>query len=88
MGWNLRSRVIGPYLFESAGNSQGFVGISSGRIKYQVLEKKKTHLAKEDGAPFHFGITVRDSLNDHFTVWKSRRATVEWPARSPSHFPI
>ena len=39
---------------------------------------------QQDGAPPHFGLQVRNFLNDTFTErWIGRREAIEWPPRSP-----
>ncbi|KAJ4438750.1 hypothetical protein ANN_14701 [Periplaneta americana] len=35
-----------------------------------------------DGAPPHFGVEVRDVLNQQFHEWIGRRGTTKWPPRS------
>ncbi|KAJ4436788.1 hypothetical protein ANN_16920 [Periplaneta americana] len=37
---------------------------------------------QQDGAPPHFGVGVRDFLNQQFHEWIGHRGTTEWPPRS------
>jgi hypothetical protein len=44
---------------------------------------------QQDGAPPHFGINVRQFLDNTFPYrWIGRRGAVEWPARSPDLSPL
>ncbi|CAF3776126.1 unnamed protein product [Rotaria sp. Silwood1] len=42
---------------------------------------------QQDGAPPHYGLVVREYLNDTFSHWIGRRETIEWPPRSPDLTP-
>ncbi|KYN16168.1 hypothetical protein ALC57_11579, partial [Trachymyrmex cornetzi] len=42
-----------------------------------------------DGAPCHFGLIVRNLLNNIFPGrWIGRRGPIEWPPRSPDLTPL
>lgn len=42
---------------------------------------------QQDGAPPHYGKTVRDYSDGSFECWIGRRGTVEWCPRSPDLTP-
>ena len=45
-------------------------------------------LFQQYGASPHYGLSVRQWLNDHFpSRWISRRGPTEWPPRSPDLSP-
>ncbi|KFM58912.1 Transposable element Tcb1 transposase, partial [Stegodyphus mimosarum] len=54
------------------------------------LEELQPHVfLQQDGAPPHWGIIVRSSLNDHFTGrWTGRGGPIPWPPRSPDITPL
>lgn len=44
---------------------------------------------QQDGAPPHFGLEVRNFLNEIFPErWIGRRGAIEWPPRSPDLTPL
>jgi hypothetical protein len=43
---------------------------------------------QQDGAPPHYGLIVRNFVNDMFGQWIGRHGTVEWPPHSPDVTPM
>ncbi|GFW85483.1 uncharacterized protein TNCV_145281 [Trichonephila clavipes] len=55
----------------------------------QLQDLQPRVLFQQDGAPPHWGLTVRESLNDSFLQrWIGRDGPIAWPSRSPDLTPL
>lgn len=91
--------IIGPYFIHGNLNSARYLTLLQESIVPDVSRlfpnNNDPNLPAEeiwfqqDGAPPHFGIEVREYLNQTFPGrWIGRRGTIEWPARSPDMTPL
>lgn len=91
--------IIGPYLINGNLNSARYLALLQESIVPDLIRlfpnDNDPNLVAEhiwfqqDGAPPHFGIEVREFLNQTFPGrWIGRRGTIEWPARSPDLNPL
>ena len=92
-------RIIGPYFINGNLNSTRYLVLLQESIVPDLIRlfpnNNDPNLIAEhiwfqqDGAPPHFGIAVRQFLNQTFPDrWIGRRGTIEWPARSPDMTPL
>ena len=56
---------------------------------YPVLRNIDNVIFQQDGAPPHWALVVRDSLNENFpNSWIGRDGPTTWPPRSPDVTPL
>ena len=79
--------------------SNGLIGPFYAQIYEEILKTKLWPLLRDrrdvnellfqqNGASPHYGLSVRQWLNDHFpSRWFGRRGPIEWPSRSPDLSP-
>lgn len=93
------NQIFGPYFFEGNLTAEVYLNF----LRFEVVPALAVLYPNEDdpdiphdgiwfqqdGAPPHFGINVRQYLNDTFpNRWIGRRGPVEWAARSPDLSPL
>ena len=86
-------RVIGPFFFDGKTVTQNnFLKMLNEKIIPEIKERPPrlgTVRFQLDGAPPHWGLSVRDCLNQEFPEkWIGRGGPIPWPARSPDLTPL
>lgn len=85
------NNVIGPFFFEENVPAKTYLQMLKDNIIPEFKEHsaflKKTTIWRQDSAQTHYGIIVRDYLDDTFRDWIGRRGTVEWLPWSPDLTP-
>lgn len=92
-------RLLGPYFFEENLNAARYLDF----LRFELVpalavifpnneDPDMPHPSiwfQQDGAPPHFGVQVRQFLDDMFpNRWIGRRGPFEWPPRSPDLTPL
>ena len=82
--------VIGPFFFEEVTiNQANFLRMLQESILPQVRHRDHAVVFQLDGAPAHWGLDVRASLNTEFPgQWIGRDGPTPWPPRSPDVTPL
>ncbi|XP_046685554.1 uncharacterized protein LOC124371263 [Homalodisca vitripennis] len=88
--------LIGPYFFNGPVNAEHYremlyevlIALENNPLFENVQPVKDRLIWQQDGAPPHYGVIVRDFLNENFNKWIGRRGTIEWPPRSPDITPM
>lgn len=85
-----RTKVYGPFFFDETITSERYLDM----LKNQFLptlsnHEKRNMIFMHDGAPPHWGVKVRDWLDQRFPHrWMGRGSpTMPWPPRSPDMTP-
>lgn len=85
--------LIGPFILPDRLNARHYLSFLQNELP-ELLEDVPIHTRLEmffqhDGAPAHFGLLVRNWLNENFpNRWIGRGGPVNWPARSPDLNPL
>lgn len=85
--------VIGPFFFNEHVNKDTYLAMLQDYLTPILddipLASRMNLWFQQDGAPPHFGLNVRQFLDDQFgNQWIGRRGAVEWPPRSPDLSPL
>uniref|UniRef100_A0A1B6L4Y9 DUF4817 domain-containing protein n=1 Tax=Graphocephala atropunctata TaxID=36148 RepID=A0A1B6L4Y9_9HEMI len=88
--------LIRPYFFDGTVNSLNYLDmlqevlleLENSPLYEHLQPAKEQFIWQQDGAPPHYGLIVRDFLNENFNEWIGRRGTIEWPPRSPDITPM
>ena len=85
----LHNKVIGPFFFAGQTVTQySYLDMLEG-FAYPQLANVQGVIFQQDGAPPHWALRVRRSLNEHFpNRWIGRDGPIPWPARSPDVTPL
>lgn len=85
------SNIIGPFEIVGNLNSETYLELlinEIGPALDSVARENQEVWFQQDGCPAHFGVSVRDYLNQAFpNRWIGRGGTLNWPARSPDLAP-
>jgi Transposase. len=92
-------RILGPYFFEENLTAARYLDFLRFDLVPSLAElfpnnedpdiPEERIWFQQDGAPPHYGVQVREYLNNTFTGrWIGRRGTIEWPPRSPDLTPL
>ena len=83
-------RVIGPFFFSQPTiNQENFLDMLEQFVYPQLNTIQHDIIFQLDGAPPHWGLDVRASLNAHFPDrWIGRSGPTPWPPRSPDLTPL
>lgn len=85
------NQIIGPFEIEGNLNSQTYLQLlmtKVGPALEEVARDNQEIWFQQDGCPAHYGIEVRNFLNDSFpNHWIGRGGAINWPARSPDLAP-
>lgn len=84
-------RIIGPFFVDGNLNADKYLHMLQEEIFPSLLNKDGNFPVyfQQDGTPSHFGIHVRQWLDQQFPdAWIGRRGPVEWPPRSPDLTPL
>lgn len=83
---------IGPFFIDGNLTSEVYLELLRGQIIPQleiIYPNRRNIWFQQDGAPAHFGLEVRQFLDQMFPhQWIGRRGEIEWPARSPDLTPL
>ena len=85
--------IIGPFFIEGNLNAVSYEQLLRNQIVPAIQALKGDDFEniwfQQDGAPAHYGVNVRQYLNEtFFERWIGRRGTVEWAPRSPDLTPL
>jgi hypothetical protein len=76
-----------PFVFQAIWNGEGYLELLQNEVGPALVqalgENYRSVIFKEDRAPAHFALNVREFLDATFQQWNVRGSPVEWPARSP-----
>jgi len=86
-------KIIGPYFFTSTVTAASYKEVLQSVLEPYIddlpLHDLRNTFFQQDGAPPHFGLSVREWLDKTFQDrWIGRRGPVEWPPRSPDLSPL
>lgn len=87
----MRDRVIGPYFFEdNTINQTNYLNMLETFCTPELNRIQNPELFfQQDGAPPHWGLRVRQYLDQHFpNQWIGRDGPHVWPPRSPDLTPL
>ena len=84
-----KDRVVGPFFFtEQIVTGQSYLRMLE-TFAYPVLRNIDNVIFQQDGAPPHWALVVRDSLNEKIpNSWIGRDGPTAWPPRSPDVTPL
>lgn len=82
------NRIIGPHFFDGNLNGDIYNDFLNNVLPDLLMglpqEVRERMWLQQDGAPAHYAIAVRNTLDEQFPEkWIGRGATVNYPARSP-----
>jgi hypothetical protein len=83
-------QLIGPFIINGNLNSERYLTLLRDTVFPPIQHQIDVNLPwfMQDGAPAHFGLQVREYLDQVFPdKWIGRRGPVEWPPRSPDLTP-
>ena len=85
-----RDRVIGPFFFhETTINADVYLVLLTEYVAPQLIDSQTTIIFQQDGAPPHWGLRVRQFLDETFSdLWIGRDGPIPWPPRSPDITPL
>ena len=86
----MRDKIIGPFFFaEKSIIAQIHLDLLTEYVSPQLEQYQPQVIFQQDGAPRHWGLEVRQFLNDTFPErWIGRDAPIPWPPRSPNITPL
>ena len=86
----MHSQIIGPFIFaESTITANIYLDMLKHYDVPQLEEFQPWVVFQQDGAPQHWGLIVRDFLNETFpNRWIGRNGPTPWPPRSPDIAPL
>ena len=86
----MHSQIIGPFIFvESTITANIYLDMLKHYVVPQLEEFQPRVVFQQDGAPPHWGLIVRDFLNETFpNRWIGRNGPTPWPPRSPDITPL
>lgn len=77
--------IVGPVFLDENVNSNVYLDLLQEHV-FPLAANGKWFM--HDGAPAHYAVLVRDSLDQHFPhMWIGRRGPIEWAPRSPDLTP-
>lgn len=84
------TEVIGPFFFaETSINSVTYLDMLDLYAVPQMQQHQPDVIFQQDGAPPHWGVIVRDFLDENFPDrWCGRGGPIPWPPRSPDLTPL
>ena len=86
----MHNQIIGPFIFaESTIIANIYLDMLKHYVVPQLEEFQPRVVFQQDGAPPHWGLIVRDFLNETFpNRWIGRNGPAPWPPRSPDITPL
>ena len=84
------NRVIGPFFFhERTITADVYLDLQTEYVAPQLSDSQPTIIFQQDSAPPHWGLGVRQFLNETFSDrWIGRNEPISWPPRSPDITPL
>ena len=84
------NQIIGPFFFhETSITANVFLDLLTEYVAPQLDDLQPTIIFQQDGAPPHWGLHVREFLNQTFPDrWIGRDGPIPWPPRSPDITPL
>lgn len=87
------THIIGPFFINGTLTAEKYLTMLRDDIVPAIRNifdlNFETVWFQQDGGPPHFGLEVRNVLDDTFAErWIGRRETIEWPPRSPEMNPL
>ena len=85
-----QNRVIGPFFFhETTITADDYLDLLTKYVAPQLIDSQPTIIFQQDGAPPHWGLRVRQFLNETFSDrWIGRDGPISWPTCSPDITPL
>ena len=79
------NRVIGPFFFhERTITADVYLNLLTEYVVPQLIDSQPTIIFQLDGAPLHWGLRIRQFLNETFSdQWIGRDGPISWPPYSP-----
>ena len=86
----MHNQIIGPFIFaESTITANVYLDMLKHYVIPQLEEFQPRVVFQQDGAPPHWGLIVRDFINETFpNRWIGRNGPTPWPPRSPDITPL
>ena len=86
----MSNRVIGSLFFhETTITADVYLGLLTEYVAPQLIDSQPTIIFQQDGAPPHWGLRIRQFLNETFSDrWIERDGPISWPPRSPDISPL
>ena len=86
----MHNQIIGPFIFaETTITANIYLDMLKHDVVPQLEEFQPRVVFQQDGAPPHWGMIVRDFLNETFpNRWIGRNGPTPWPPRSPDITPL
>ena len=86
----MHNQIIGPFIFaESTITASIYLDMLKHYVVSQLEEFQPRVVFQQDGAPPHWGLIIRDFLNETFpNRWIGRNGPTPWPPRSPDITPL
>lgn len=86
----MHNRIVGPFFFaEPTITANVYLDMLELYVEPQLRPFQPWIVFQQDGAPPHWGLVVRDFLNDNFPDrWIGRDGPTPWPPRSPDITPL
>ena len=80
------NRIIGPFFFHEASiTADVYLDLLTKYVAPQLIGFQPTIIFQQDGALPHWGLHVREFLNETFpNRWIGRDGPIPWPPRSPN----
>ena len=84
------NRIIRPFCFHEASiTADVYLVFLTEYVAPQLIEFQPTNIFQHDGASPHWGLHVREFLNETFpNRWIGRDGPIPWPSRSPDITPL
>ena len=86
----MHNQIIGPFIFaEFTITANIYLDMLKHYVVPQLEEFQPRAVFQQDGAPPHWGLIVRDFLNETFpNRWIGRNGPTPWTPRSPDITPL
>ena len=86
----MHDKIIGPFFFaEKSIAAQVYLDLLAEYVWPQLEQYQPLVIFQQDGAPPHWGLVVRQFLNDTFPErWIERDGPIPWPPRFPDITPL
>jgi hypothetical protein len=86
----MSTRIIGPFLSDqNSVTANVYLELLTEYVAPEPHDLQPTFIFQQDGAPAHWGLHVRRSLNETFPdQWIGRSGPIPWPPHSPDITPL
>ena len=86
----MHDKTIGPFFFaEKSITDQIYLDVLTEYVSLEFEQYQPQVIFQQDGAPPHWGLEVRELLNETFpNRWIGRDGPTSWPPRSPAITPL